>query len=1565
MDIDDTDAQDQNRHIAGEGSPKVTPVSNSYSLPKFEFDDSLRFHSLVDNEGFFEITSQEDNHWIEEHSSLSNVMDPKGTLESVVLGDNYNSSVGEETPDKICDDVNQEASKIATESFANDVQEDSSVSKVDGGNEGSSQNAENASGMSKNESYNDPDYIIKSKENSRDNSTNSDTIAETRTYSIEKLTLVLNVEPVGNPSVEGGVSANEETENDAGSDAQHVTSGTSIVSSGINQSEISEGIEINKAGKTLLGTCSSAENQAEVILNKDDTAGNMDIDVLGAAGSPKNVKGVIAISPAESNMDVLTDAVVAVESSKSSSPDTTDGVQLPSGTVATSDVVTEDQPRSPILGVSLLSDDNKEKVEAGITSEGTFLKVAPEVEKGTVSDGAEQVVHFDAGQSEQTGNDESASLPGPKESIAGNDESGSLPGPKKSMTGDDEAKPLNLAVNMPDPQQPSVDVDGASGCTTDRSSLDKPKTCSDTKSIELSESAKDKHDVTKGSTHEDATFSTSATKEEKNFTFEVNASSSQNLNSSMNMVSSVSSHGSQLDPIKLHEDSPVSQSPSSTAAVAGVKGKSERKPRKKSVEAETTKQSNNLKDKTRTRRSRKIEKSPPLQTPPVAGHVTPSSNPKPGDMTPIATSNLPILSNSTSVSHHSFTDNQQVELRAQILVYGSVLSGVPPEEPHMIAAFGQSNGGRKAWEATWHAYVERVRGHKAQAQPNNPGSSTPNQGIKIGSTQSKILPGISSPIVNPFIPISSPLWNIPTHNDGSQSNATPKSDLFGLYQTPGMQNFAGHNPMWLSQGPFPGQWLASSPVTSFNARFSALPITESVKLTTVKESGAPSIPVIPVVPCASATVSPMVSSGQTSSDPKSRKRKKESGSHFTTSTGLSTPVPIISKSNPGNLVSTISTASTHGQPSHVTHVDQNMEKIVTRENTVSKIEESKVQAADAAVHAATAVSHCQSVWNQLESQKNSGLVSDYEAKLASSAVSIAAAASVAKVAAAAAKIASDVAEQARLMAEEVFLSNRTVSTDQSSTTSVIAAAKEAARRRIEAASAASKHAENLDAIVKAAELAAEAVAQAGKIVAIGNPLSLKELVESGPDGYWKSPQSSSRQGHSDTQNVKTALNDQEDTGDLIKNQMVIASMNTVGSVHTSDVEQNISQSTSGTLKDNSIKEGCLVEVRKDDDKKRGAWFAANVSTVKEGKAFVCYTELQSDDGSGKLKEWVALEGEGTEPPRIRIAHPMTTMRSEGTRKRGRTTLTDYAWYNGDRVDVWCEAVVVETNKADLTSLTVQFPDLHNYCGDTPNEKRHKIGSPFVEGEKTKLSNNESLVESGRHQESRSIPLSSQGMSFDIGTSARNEKKLDTLRTGNSGLQKKQSRVVFGVPKPGKTQKFMDVSTHRVDNKNNTSSDSVKLVNYLMPQASRARGSKSNPKNDAKEKQVAEVKSKAIKSRKPPVPSFKTLTQKDKLKPSKSTSHDVFTSDENLSDQPSKMEVESSNKEDAKETSTSKATEVGEAAATDKKAAKVEVEDKSISEMEPRRSVRRIQPTSRGVAVRSESQTELLQLKCCV
>ena len=57
-------------------------------------------------------------------------------------------------------------------------------------------------------------------------------------------------------------------------------------------------------------------------------------------------------------------------------------------------------------------------------------------------------------------------------------------------------------------------------------------------------------------------------------------------------------------------------------------------------------------------------------------------------------------------------------------------------------------------------------------------------------------------------------------------------------------------------------------------------------------------------------------------------------------------------------------------------------------------------------------------------------------------------------------------------------------------------------------------------------------------------------------------------------------------------------------------------------------------------------------------------------GTDKLKEWVALKGEGDEAPKIRTARSITALPYEGTRKRRRAAIGDPVWKLGDRVDSW-------------------------------------------------------------------------------------------------------------------------------------------------------------------------------------------------------------------------------------------------------------------------------------------------------
>lgn len=419
------------------------------------------------------------------------------------------------------------------------------------------------------------------------------------------------------------------------------------------------------------------------------------------------------------------------------------------------------------------------------------------------------------------------------------------------------------------------------------------------------------------------------------------------------------------------------------------------------------------------------------------------------------------------------------------------------------------------------------------------------------------------------------------------------------YQTPAMRNFTGHTASWASQAPFSVPWVApqSSPF-DISAHFPALPATETVKVTAVKESSAPTSsiakhispipgvggPNIPPATLMHDTKKAAVSHTPHSVDPKSKKRKKASASEdlgqaalpvsqivpvpatvrntplankgpapddfgpapllarnqgelasvsaasvqFSTSVAVASPSSSVFKSNSDKFVRVVSPISSTDLSKGA---NQTVEKRVLLPEDIAKVAEAKLQAEDAAAHASVAVTHCQSVWSELDKQKSSGLVSDVEAKLASAAVAIAAATSVAKAAAAAAKVASNAAMQAKQMADEALILTETLNPvpndpiplpgfmngmvgatpasilkagdGNSGSSSIIVAAREASRRRMEAASSASRHAENLDAIVKAAELAADAVSQAGKIVALSEPLPLSKLVEAGPEGYWK------------------------------------------------------------------------------------------------------------------------------------------------------------------------------------------------------------------------------------------------------------------------------------------------------------------------------------------------------------------------------------------------------------------------------------------------------------------------------
>ncbi|OVA03189.1 Agenet-like domain [Macleaya cordata] len=1051
-----------------------------------------------------------------------------------------------------------------------------------------------------------------------------------------------------------------------------------------------------------------------------------------------------------------------------------------------------------------------------------------------------------------------------------------------------------------------------------------------------------------------------------------------------------------------------------------------------------------------------------------------SSSAKPSPVPTVQTSNLPDLNTSASTSvffQQPFTDSQQVQLRAQIFVYGSLIQGTAPDEAYMVSAFGESDGGRNAWENVWRVSVERLQHQKSPLGNSetplhfHSGARTPAQTTRQSFHQSEALTtpgrasskGVPPAIVNPVIPMSSPIWTFSTPSrEGLYSSSMMTGPLIDShqtllplhpYQSPHLRHYIGNASPWQSQAPAPATWVVtpqSTPVDA-NAKQSAVPVSETVHVTSVRESSV----------SRSSVVQPVPPAKHSSAEQKPRKRKKSpasvelgqissivqpqaesvsaiGGHHLPTSVAITTPSSSAPKVTGGHHLPTsvaITTPSSsapkvtggHHLPTSVaittpsssepkvaggsfvlttppvlpTHFQiiagpETEQRVIFSEETCSKIEQAKQHAEDAAALAASAVKHSQTIWSQLAIQKNSGLVSDVEAKLASAAVAIAAAAAVAKAAAAAAKVASDAALQAKLMADEALVSSKlgNMTSEASlhngvknlgkvspasilkgkdrtnSSDSVLVAAREAAKKRVEAASAATKRAENLDAVVKAAEMAAEAVSQAGTIIAMGDPIPLKlhELVEAGPEGYWKAQHTSSEQLVKSKSNTtimeqsdigcaekvvnKSAehfsehqLKDPTEQGEVLppkemSKQPVESNMWLVndmrwGSVassekglggpklgKTSELAQSIglvSESQIGptnasinvqnkeygvhqsirTFTENNIKEGSSVEVLSYEEGLRKVWFPAKVLSLKDGKAFVCYPELARDEGTGQSKEWVPLEGEGGKAPRIRIPHPMSVLKYEGTRKRRKAARGDYAWSVGDQVDAWIrdgwwEGTITEKGTEDETNLTVQFsaqgdisvvrswnlrPSLiwkdghwmewsssrENTCheGDTPQEKRAKLGTsgaeidPAIEARgKDKMTKHMGIEDSGKPETSRPLALSAKEKIFTIGKNIREDNNSDALGTKRIGLQKEGSRVVFGVPKPGKKRKFMEVSKHYVANRGAKASegnDSIKFTKFLIPQESAQRGWKNPSKVVNKGKRVAESKPKVLKS----------------------------------------------------------------------------------------------------------------------
>ncbi|MQM13851.1 hypothetical protein Taro_046778, partial [Colocasia esculenta] len=177
--------------------------------------------------------------------------------------------------------------------------------------------------------------------------------------------------------------------------------------------------------------------------------------------------------------------------------------------------------------------------------------------------------------------------------------------------------------------------------------------------------------------------------------------------------------------------------------------------------------------------------------------------------------------------------------------------------------------------------------------------------------------------------------------------------------------------------------------------------------------------------------------------------------------------------------------------------------------------------------------------------------------------------------------------------------------------------------------------------------------------------------------------------------------------------------------------------------------------------------------------------------------------------------------------------------------------------------------LHLHEVDTPYEKRHKSSKLDKENDHEnqnvgpdKPSANIQVDHANKPEESRPLLLSESDKIFAIGKNSNVENNKVTLRTKRTG-QKEGSGVVFGVPKPGKKRKFMEVSKHYVTGKINNvteGSDATKHSKYLPSQASG--GWKNTSRVDPRGRKGAEPKPRMMRPVKAQTTQIRSATERE-------------------------------------------------------------------------------------------------------
>ncbi|VAH18216.1 unnamed protein product [Triticum turgidum subsp. durum] len=945
----------------------------------------------------------------------------------------------------------------------------------------------------------------------------------------------------------------------------------------------------------------------------------------------------------------------------------------------------------------------------------------------------------------------------------------------------------------------------------------------------------------------------------------------------------------------------------------------------------------------------------------------------------------------------------------------------------MVSAFGEPvGGGKPAWEAVWRVAVKifqnqkspvagletptssRIGSHVAEKASKGTAGKTSPASKKGGKT---VLPAhtavtLHSPTFS-MSPLGSSTLNLQrgSHLDFSQA----VSPVFTYNSQTRQPTSAVASWFPQSPGPRAAPWLAPPQNLIFDSSMQpTVPSSESAKGSSKTISISQAITPGLFLPSQSSTVASPLAVVQEekqktpaskrnragAASPKPRKRKKASASQEQqpdiassqlktdiASSQLRTDIASVipaSEQTPGFTLSTRSPKQISGA------VDQSMD-----------------QAKGASMYSEEALRHSEGVWNHLSTNSRSKLPAEVEQKLTSAAAAASAAVSVAKAAAEAAKMASVAALQAKMMAEEALGSTKSANSLQRRDTgevdvnnmasvssltpksswkikdstnapgSTISVAREVARKRVEEASAAAKRAENLDAILKAAELAAEAVFKAGTIIGMGEPLpfTLSELLEAGPDGYWKSDRVKNTKAGNTSENAVTEeleipTNKSGKKHDSkAKYDQAIQNLEPSSSVKNSQPDKTPSgngiednptaaplngntNDTAASIIWNGIGKGSLVEVFAAEGGSRAAWFSAKVLDINEDSACISYEA--HGEGTGLSKEWVSLKQDGEKAPHIRLAHPATISNLKGTRKRRRDTAGNYSWAIGDHVDAWIknswrEGIISQNGEFGDTKFVVQFsagdslvldawnlrPSLvwqdgkwtewsrarerkdKSNKGDSPYEKRQRTAvsdpvptagearPPSKDKKSTNTVVNDPVPTAGearpptkdkkstntvvsdpvptvgearlptkdkkstntvvKPDEPRSLALSDRDVLFNIGKGATEIKT-----TRRPGLQKEGTKV-FGVPKPGKKKKFMDVSKHYVGDQADRISEgsaSTRYAKHPVPQVPRPR--ESTLKLDQRAKRASDMRSRGLKSAKPQTTSTNSVPGEDPL-----------------------------------------------------------------------------------------------------